>query len=405
VIVQDGDTLASIARRYQTTAAAVARLNNLSPDMVLTPGRILQVLKPKTPPPAPGKSSPSPRPRVPRYVFAAYTGAEGVYPGSDRALEKLGQDGLSGIFPLWFQVAPEEPWRLQSFAEESRIQQVVRTAHERGVQVIATLTNLYYPSGVDSRNTIRQAITTYSEHLLQALEHTYGRYGLDGILLDWAGVDAGDREAFAEWVEALQGLCRRRGWKLAVNVQVWPGALRAPSTEGYDLLRLGRAADWVSLVLNTEHRLYTGPGPLCSLAWAETGVRHAINSGVPAQKILLGIAGYAYDWKDHSEVPDYLSCEGAMNRARQYRAHVKFDPVSQTPMFTYQDSQGAEHQVWFENTSSLSQKVTIVNRYGLAGLSLWRLGMEDSGLWPLLRYRWGEIKKVPLSFHNIYYEN
>ncbi|PWK15640.1 LysM peptidoglycan-binding domain-containing protein [Tumebacillus permanentifrigoris] len=406
VIVQEGDTLASIAERYQSTAGAVAQLNAMSPDTVLTPGRIVQVLKPKRPATVPAIPSPTPRPRTPRYAFAAFTGAEGVYPSSERALEKLGEAGLSGIFPLWFQVAPEEPWRLQSFAEPAQIEQVIRAAHERGVQVLAALTSIYYPSGVDTRHTIAQVLRTYKGHLLQAVEHTYERYHLDGVLLDWVDVEAADREVFAEWVEALQGLCRRRGWKLVVNVPIVQGTLRGiTSTMAFDLARIGEAVDWMSLVLNTEHRMYTGPGPLCSLSWAEMGVRHAIATGVPAEKILLGIAGYAYDWKEHSQLPDYLSSEGAMNRARQYRAHVKFDPVSQTPMFSYQDSQGAKHQVWFENTSSLSQKVTIINRYGLAGLSLWRLGMEDSGLWPLLRYRWGEIRKIPSRFHNKYYEN
>ncbi|MBL0388627.1 LysM peptidoglycan-binding domain-containing protein [Tumebacillus sp. ITR2] len=405
VIVREGDTLSSIANRYRTTTATIARLNQLSLDTVLTPGRILQVPKPKAVAEPPVKASPVQRPRIPRFAFAAYTAAEGVYPGSERALVKTGADGLSGIFPLWFQVAPDEPWRLQSYAGEAQIESVLRTARERGVQVIATLTNLYYPSDVNARQTIHQAMTVYRKHLLEAVEYTYARYGLDGIWLDWVDVEESDREHLAEWVEELAGLCRLRGWTLVVNVPMMPTTHGVPHTGAYDLLRIGRAADLVALLLNTEHRLQTGPGPLCSLPWAETGVRHALASGVPANKILLGIAGYAYDWKENSTVPEYLSFEGAMNRARQYRVHVKFDPVSQTPMYVYQDSQGVDHQVWFENTSSLSQKVTILNRYGLAGLSLWRLGMEDPSLWPLLRYRWGEIKKGSSRFRNIYYGN
>ena len=55
-------------------------------------------------------------------------------------------------------------------------------------------------------------------------------------------------------------------------------------------------------------------------------------------------------------------------------------------------TKGALHHVWFENSSSISQKVNLINRYELAGISLWRLGMEDAGLWPLLRSRWGSIE-------------
>ncbi|KEO83476.1 glycosyl hydrolase family 18 protein [Tumebacillus flagellatus] len=405
VIVREGDTLASIAKRYQTTATTIARLNQLALDTVLTPGRILQVPKVKPPAAPPVKSLPAQRPRIPRYTFAAYTSSEGVYPGSERALAKTGADGLSGIFPLWFQVAPEEPWRLQSYAGEAQIESVLQSARERGVQVIASLTSLYYPADVQTRQVLHQAMTVYRRYLLEAIEYTYARYGLDGIWLDWMEVDETDRESFAEWVEELAKLSQLRGWTFVVNIPMIPTVLGIPATPSYDLARIGRAADLVALMLNTEHRFHTGPGALCSLSWAETGVRYALTAGVPAGKVLLGIAGYAYDWKDGSTIPEYLSFEGAMNRARQYRVNVKFDPVSQTPMFVYEDSTGTEHQVWFENTSSLSQKVTILNRYGLAGLSLWRLGMEDAGLWPLLRYRWGEIKKLSVcSFHNNYYD-
>lgn len=405
VIVQEGETLASIAKRYATTVGSLARLNDMPSDAELIPGRILQVPKPKLAATPPGKQSPAQRPRIPRYAFAAYTGSEGVYPGSERGLVKTGGDGLSGICPLWFQVAPEEPWRLQSFASEAQIEGVLRSAHERGVQVIAALSNLFYTSTDNGRQAIHQAMTTYRHHALEAIEYAYGRYGLDGILLDWMDVHAGDRDVFTDWVECLATLCKRRGWKLMVSVPMRPEPYGAVSPAAYDLARIGRVADWVTLLLNTEHRLQTDAGPLCSLSFAESGVRYAIAAGATPEKLLLGIAGYAYDWKEDQQTPEYLSFEGAMNRARQYRVHVKFDPISQTPMYVYQDSQGARHEVWFENTSSLSQKVTIINRYGLAGVSLWRLGLEDPSLWPLLRYRWGEIKKVPSSFRNIYYEN
>ncbi len=146
----------------------------------------------------------------------------------------------------------------------------------------------------------------------------------------------------------------------------------------------------------------TSCGPLASLNWTEAGIRYAIDQGATASKLLLGIAGYAYDWKAYSRKPEYLSFEGAMNRARQFRANVQFDEDSQSPNYLYEDQKGALHQVWFENSSSISQKVNLINRYDLAGISLWRLGMEDAGLWPLLRSRWGNIRKWNSGYHNIF---
>jgi spore germination protein len=390
VMVQTGDTLESIAKRYKTTVGTIARLNGLTRDATLPSGQLLQVPKP---PPEPVVKSNTPRPRVARYAFAVHTGQEGVYPGSDKALVREGAESLSGIFPLWFQVSPSEPWKLQSFVTESQIQNTVQQAKERQVKVIATLSNLYYNGVVSGKEVAHQAMTMYRDALFESLVTTFEHYGLDGIQLDWVDLYEADRETFAEWIVRLGDVCKSHGLLLVVNVPMTAGMQRGPDAGLFPLRPIGKVADFVALLLNSEHRMYTGPGPLSSLTWAEAGIQNAIQQGVPPQKILLGIAGYAYDWKASSQVPEYLSYEGSMNRARQYRTNVQFDAKSQTPMFRYTDASGVEHQVWFENSSSLSQKITLVNRYELAGITLWRLGIEDPGLWALLRYRWGSVKK------------
>ncbi|ARU62863.1 hypothetical protein CBW65_19180 [Tumebacillus avium] len=390
VIVQAGDTLASIANRYVTTVGTIARLNGLQKEAVPIPGSLLHVPKP---PPKPEPKQKLFRPRVPRYAFAVHTGREGVYPGSDKALLKVGEEGLTGIFPVWFQPSPTEPWELQSFVTPDVIESTTAAARERSVQVWAMLTNSYYTGTVSSKEVAHQAMTSDPDRLLNNVLATYTRFGLDGILLDWFDLYGNDQEHFTVFLYKLSDMCRLYGLKLALNIPLYPDASGQP-VAALDLEQAGQHADLVCLLLNTEHRMYTVAGPLSSINWTEKGIRHALEQGIPPHKLLLGVAGYAYDWKGRNETPEYLSFEGAMNRARQYRTNVQFDPKSQTPTYRYTDGSGAEHQVWFENTSSMSQKITLVDRYGLAGITMWRLGVEDPGLWTLLRSRWNEVKKM-----------
>ncbi|MCX7568746.1 glycosyl hydrolase family 18 protein [Tumebacillus sp. DT12] len=402
VIVQNGDTLESIARRYRTSVLTVARLNGLTKEAAITAGQLLQVPKPR---PEPGyKQHLLARPRTPRYAFAFCTGQEGIYPGSDKALVREGEEGLSGIFPLWFQVAPSEPWRLQSFVAEEQILRTVQTARERRVNVLPALSNLYYNGGIGGREVVRQAMRSHQHQLAETLIRTYSRIGADGICLDWTDLHPEDNALFVQWVETLAEACRQASLRLVVQIPLLAGDDGQPRCPVSELQRLSRSADLVSLMLNTEHRMYTLPGPISSLDWAESGIRSVLAQGLEPGKTLLGLAGYAYDWKESSQVPEYLSFDGAMNRARQYRVHVVLDADSQTPTYTYRDSSGTPHQVWFENTSSLSQKITLINRHELAGLSLWRLGIEDPNMWPLLRGRWGAVKKWDAGFRNKYYD-
>ena len=53
-------------------------------------------------------------------------------------------------------------------------------------------------------------------------------------------------------------------------------------------------------------------------------------------------------------------------------------------MFAYTDDRGNRHEVWFENADSIEAKVDIAWDLGIAGLALWRLGLEDKGIWTML---------------------
>ncbi|ASS75333.1 hypothetical protein CIG75_10250 [Tumebacillus algifaecis] len=390
VIIQAGETLESIANRYDTTAWTIARLNRISKEAVLTPGSLLHV--PKAPPKREPKQKLI-RPRRPRYAFAVHTGREGVYPGSEKTLEKVGQDGLTGIFPIWFQPAPLEPWDIQSFVTPDVVEATVASAHQRNVRVFAILTNSYYQGTVSSKEVAHQVMAYHPDRFLSKVLDTYSKFGLDGLLLDWFDLYEDDQDHFRTFLAKLADMCQEYRLKLVVNVPLFPDHEGVPSAP-LDLASVGRLADLVCLILNTEHRMHTQAGPLSSIGWTEMGSLFALENGVPPHKLLLGVAGYAYDWKGRNEVPEYLSFEGAMNRARQYRTSVQFDAKSQTPTCRYTDSSGAEHQIWFENTSSMSQKIKLIDRLGLAGITMWRLGVEDPGLWTLLRSRWNEVKKM-----------
>ena len=71
--------------------------------------------------------------------------------------------------------------------------------------------------------------------------------------------------------------------------------------------------------------------------------------------------------------------------AQEYGATIRFDEESQTPTFRYTASNGQEHEVWFENAESLLAKIRIADEFGIKGVGIWRLGLEDPAVWDELR--------------------
>jgi spore germination protein YaaH len=46
---------------------------------------------------------------------------------------------------------------------------------------------------------------------------------------------------------------------------------------------------------------------------------------------------------------------------------------------------GVHYQVWLEDESSLFWKLELSEKYELAGISCWKLGMEPESFWEIIR--------------------
>jgi hypothetical protein len=50
-----------------------------------------------------------------------------------------------------------------------------------------------------------------------------------------------------------------------------------------------------------------------------------------------------------------------------------------------------QHEVWIEDTASAEARLGIASKYGVGGVSTWRLGLEDAGVWDSFKqWRAGE---------------
>ena len=68
-------------------------------------------------------------------------------------------------------------------------------------------------------------------------------------------------------------------------------------------------------------------------------------------------------------------------RARTYQSKIDFDNDTYNLRFTYKDDNDADHEVYFTDAATTFNALRFAAEYGLSGVSLWRLGAEDSRLW------------------------
>ncbi|WP_050742200.1 glycosyl hydrolase family 18 protein [Symbiobacterium thermophilum] len=209
-------------------------------------------------------------------------------------------------------------------------------------------------------------------------------HGLAGIDIDIENVPGDLRAGYTALAAEAAAVLKPGGIRLTLSVPAktwddttsnWGGA--------FDYAALGEIADEIAIMAYDEHTWGLPHGPVASLPWVERVVAYAVTQ-IPPEKILLGIPAYGYDWiAGTRQVVGGLSTGGAYSLAARHGAEVRWDDEAQVPWFRYV-ADGAEHIVYFENSRSAAAKLRLVGRYGLGGIAIWRLGLNEDGLWEVV---------------------
>lgn len=218
-----------------------------------------------------------------------------------------------------------------------------------------------------------------SEIVALVQQHHYA-----GIDIDYEDLKASDREAFTTFIAHLAAALHAKGKLLSVALFAKASDQGyAPRNVAQDYAAIGRVADEVRLMGYDYHWATSPPGPVGPVSWIRAVLRYA-KSQIPASKIVLGIPFYGYDWSGGHGAS--VTWAQAVQRAGRYHAQVHYDTASQAPWFSYTDSSGHRHTVWFENARSTRAKLSLARGAGIGGVFLWMYGNPDPATWNALRH-------------------
>ncbi|MEK7214876.1 MAG: glycosyl hydrolase family 18 protein, partial [Chloroflexota bacterium] len=296
---------------------------------------------------------------------------------------KANVDALNYLSPYWYQIDAAGNL-IASGAEvgERNKEAVVQLARSKGVKVLPMIKN----SSTYAAFTPVLAEGAVRRKAVDRIVQEVQANNFDGIHIDFEGINAEDRAALTAFMADLAPRLRQAGRLVTQAVPAkdqerftgWAGA--------YDYAALAPHNDLIVLM---TYGYGTGvPQSTAPYPWVERSAAYAAGL-VPANKLLLGLAWYGYDWNLTGGGVTALRHPEAVNLAVSNKAAVQFDSTVQTPHFTYDAASGEKHEVWFEDTRSNDAKMDLVFRYGLAGAAGWRMGHEDGGVWPLFRDRLG----------------
>lgn len=363
-----------VQRAYQAQAGGAIDLVNP------VAARAGAFLSPAVPP-----KNPTPKDRE---VLGFYTEPEPPLPGSRQTLVARA-DSLDVIAPFWFQLDPSGNGNLVTFGDATpgEMRLTVDLAHEKGVKVLALFHNLLYGREADGWEVARIAlgVPENRSRLVGEVQRLIEDYGFDGVNVDIEAFYEGDGELLETFLDELAATIRPRGNLLTVSIPAKTDDEGNAWSAPFNYRRIGQIADRVAIMTYDEHGYSSGPGPVASIGWVEDVVRYAITR-IPRDKLLLGIPAYGFDWTEGRKHPRYLSYKLAVDTAERAGVSIGWDEKAKVPRFAYRDERG-RHEVWFEDARSWQAKIDLVNEYDLAGIAIWRLGMEDPVGWEAIRSR------------------
>jgi cellulose synthase/poly-beta-1,6-N-acetylglucosamine synthase-like glycosyltransferase/peptidoglycan/xylan/chitin deacetylase (PgdA/CDA1 family) len=200
-----------------------------------------------------------------------------------------------------------------------------------------------------------------------------------GIVVDFEQVPDSSQADFARFIGDLGNDLHASNLKLMVAL---------PAADwSYDYKTLANEADAVILMNYDFHYPSSEPGPIASQDWFERNIENIVKI-VPADKIVMGIANYSYDWPAKTKtvphpIAQAVTFQQGIITAVESESDVTFDPDTLNPHYSYEDEKNLVHNVWMLDGVTAYNELRAAERAGVRGTALWRLGMEDPSMWSI----------------------
>lgn len=219
-------------------------------------------------------------------------------------------------------------------------------------------------------------------HIANLLENV-NKYGFDGIDIDYEALGSENKDLFTNFINNLTTAFHADNKKVAVTVEA-----RIANQFPMDWPQLNKITDEMRIMAYDYHGRNTGtPGPIAPLGWIKEILDYCQNN-LNTKKIILGLGNYGYDWHadQNSWTGSGLSFEQSTKLATDKSTPIirstgideRGYDIGSIPNFTYIDEQQINHQVWFEDSVSLNEKINLAKQYNIKGIIFWSLGLGDN---------------------------
>ena len=275
--------------------------------------------------------------------------------------------GVNVISPTWFYLL-DTSGNIANISSADYVAQ----AHEKGLKVWGLIDN--FTQEVSTTETLSN--TAARQNIISQLIQAATSVGMDGINVDFESLSEDVGIHFLEFLRELSIECHKNNLVLSVDNPV-----PEDFTSHYEQ---GRVVDYVIIMGYDEHYVGSEAGSVASLPWVEQGIQDTL-AEVPAERVINAVPFYTRLWRTTggNVTSEAIGMDQAQQVISENNVETYWDKTTSQNYGKY-DIDNSTYQIWIEDSQSIAEKVKLVSKYNLAGVSAWKLGFENSGIWQVI---------------------
>ena len=278
--------------------------------------------------------------------------------------------GVNVISPTWFYLL-DTSGNIANISSADYVAQ----SHEKGLKVWGLIDN--FTQEVSTTETLSN--TAARQNIISQLIQAATSVGMDGINVDFESLSEDVGIHFLEFLRELSIECHKNNLVLSVDNPV-----PEDFTSHYDRAEQGRVVDYVIIMGYDEHYVGSEAGSVASLPWVEQGIQGTL-AEVPAERVINAVPFYTRLWRTTggNVTSEAIGMDQAQQVISENNVETYWDKTTSQNYGKY-DIDNSTYQIWIEDSQSIAEKVKLVSKYNLAGVSAWKLGFENSGIWQVI---------------------
>ena len=299
-----------------------------------------------------------------------------------KAPDRTGEDieGVNVVSPAFFYINKEGEF-VSKIGESAEA--YIEWAHENGYKVWPMFSNA--EAGIKVTSKILNSYESRKE-IIEELVAVCKKYKIDGINVDFENMYEKDKDMFSRFIIELEPRMKELGMVISVDVTAPDGS---PTWSlCYDRYILGKVVDYVVFMAYDQYGTSSDKaGTTAGFNWVETNLKKFIDTyEVSSDKIILGIPFYTRIWTETSDgdvSSKVVNMKDVDSVITEDVEKVWKDEIKQ--YYIEYTSKSTTKKMWIEDLRSIKEKVSLVSKYDLAGVSAWEKDRELDEVWEIIK--------------------